>query len=300
MKDWKNFLKGIFDTRPGHQNILVTGSARMETFRQTGDSLAGRYFHYRLNPISVKELGGTLSPHEAVSSLNTLGGFPEPFLAGSQEEADRWRRQYYTGLVREDILDFSKIQEIRAIRLLLEMLRKRVGSPVSCTSLSGDLQIAPNTVRKYISILESLYIVFSIRPFHQNIARTILKEPKIYFYDSGFIDMDEGHRFENTVAVCLLKHVQYLQDAKGKDINLHYIKTKDDKEIDFAISEEGLLTHGIEAKLSETSLSPHLRYFGNKLPGTSLIQLVHNLQQEKEINGALITPAGEWLAQLAA
>jgi len=300
MKDWKNFLKGTFDTRPEGQTFLITGSARLETFRQTGDSLAGRYFHYRLNPISVKELYGILSPYEAVSSLNTLGGFPEPFLSGSQEEANRWRRQYYTGLVREDILDFSRIQEIRAIKLLLEMLRKRVGSPISYTSLAGDLQIAPNTVRKYISILESLYIVFSIRPFHKNIARAILKEPKIYFYDSGFIEMDEGHRFENTVATCLLKHIQYLQDAKGRDIHLHYIKTKDGKEIDFAISEKGVLRHCIEAKLSETSLSPHLRYFKNKFPDTPMAQLTHNLRQEKEVNEISIVPAGEWLARLAA
>ena len=271
MKNWKNFLKGIFDTRPKHQTILVTGSARLETFRQTGDSLAGRYFHYRLNPISVKELRGTFSSYEAVSALNTLGGFPEPFLSGSQEDANRWRRQYYAGLVREDILDFSKIQEVRAIKLLLEMLRKRVGSPVSYTSLAQDLQVAPNTVRKYIAILESLYIIFSIRPFHKNIARAILKEPKIYFYDSGFVEMDEGYRLENTVAVCLLKHVQYLQDSKGRDIHLHYIRTKENKEIDFVISEKDILTHYIEVKLSEHAISPQLRYFKNRLPSAPII-----------------------------
>ena len=301
MKNWRNYLKGTFDTLPEHQTILVTGSARLDTFRQTGDSLAGRYYHYRLNPLSVKELSkSSLSPYDIVSSLNTLGGFPEPFLSGSEDKANRWRRQYYTGLVREDILDFGKIQEIRVIKLLLEMLRKRVGSLLSYTSLARDLQVSPNTIRKYISILESLYIIFAIRPFHRNIARAILKEPKIYFYDSGFIDMDEGHRLENTVAVCLLKHVQYLQDAQGKDINLHYIRTKEGKEVDFVIEEKGELTHCIEVKLSNDEASPQLRYFRKKLPNVSMIQLVHNLRQEKETNGIAITSAGKWLAQLAA
>jgi len=300
MKDWKKFLKGTYDTRSQEQAMLVTGSARLETFRQTGDSLAGRYFHYRLNPLSVKELSQDFEPSEALSKLNSLGGFPEPFLSGSAEEASRWRRQYYIDLVREDILDFSKIQEIRTIRILLEMLRKRVGSPISYTSLAGDLQVSPNTVRKYISILESLYIIFIVRPFNKNIARAILKEPKIYFYDSGYVDMDEGTRLENTVGVCLLKHVQYLQDSQGRMIDLHYIRTKEGKEIDFAISENGDLTHGIEVKLSEKEISSSLRYFSEKLLGVKMVQVVHNLRREREDRNIAVVLAGKWLSQLAA
>jgi len=148
MKEWKGFIKGSYDTRPAGQSILITGSARLDTFRQAGESLAGRYFSYRLHPLSVRELKDSLPPREALKLLNRLGGFPEPFLSGSETEAARWRKQYYTDLIREDILEFSRIHEIKAIRLLVEMLRERVGSPLSYTSLAGDLQIAPNTVRK--------------------------------------------------------------------------------------------------------------------------------------------------------
>ena len=79
MKGWKRFVKGIYDTRQARQSIMVTGSARLETFRQAGESLAGRYFHFRLNPISVRELRGKEKPYEALCLLNLLGGFPEPF-----------------------------------------------------------------------------------------------------------------------------------------------------------------------------------------------------------------------------
>ena len=88
-----------------------------------------------------------MKPHEALFRLNRLGGFPESFLSGSDTEAARWRNQYYTDRVRENILEFSRIHEVRTIRLLLEMLRERVGSPLSYTSLAGDLQVAPNTIR---------------------------------------------------------------------------------------------------------------------------------------------------------
>jgi len=300
MKDWKNYLKGTFDTRRDRQTFLVTGSARLDTFRQTGDSLAGRYFLHHLNPLSVKELKGTMAPYDIVAALNRLGGFPEPYLSASDEYAGRWRQQYYTDIVREDILDFSRIHEIRSIRILLEMLRRRVGSPVSFTSLAEDLQLAPNTVRKYIDILESLNIVFVIRPFHRNIARAILKEPKIYFYDSGYIEGDDGTRIENTVAVCLLTHVQYLHDTTGKEISLHYIRTRDGHEIDFAIAQDGIASQFIEVKLSETSPDRNLRYFRERYPETDAVQLVHNLTYDREINGIRVMRAGEWLSELSA
>jgi len=300
MTDWKMFIKGTYDTRPEGQAIMVTGSARLDTFRQSGESLAGRYFHFRLNPISVKELQDTMEPHEALSLLSRLGGFPEPFLSGSETEAARWRNQYYTDLIREDIVEFGRIQEIRTMRLLLELLRERVGSPLSYSSIAGDLQIAPNTVRRYIEILESLCIVFSVRPFHANVARAVLREPKIYFYDSGYIKGDEGVRLENTCAVSLLKHVQYLQDTAGDDIALHYVRTKDGREIDFALSREGKLTHIIEVKLSEDIPSLSMRYFSRRMPEASACQLVHNLRQEQQRDEVSILQAGKWLARLSA
>lgn len=299
MKGWKMFLKGTFDTRLETQRILVTGSARLETFRQGGESLAGRYFHYRLNPLSVKEVNDKPA-HETLDGLNILGGFPEPFLSDSTEEAGRWRNQYYSDLVREDILEFSKIQEIRAIKILLELLRKRVGSPISYLSLAGDLQVSPNTVRKYIAILESLYIIFLVRPFHKNIARSILKEPKVYFYDSGFVDGEEGIRLENTIAAALLKHAQFLQDTQGKNIALNYLRLKDGREIDFVIAQDGDIAQAVEVKLSEENISRHFKYFKEKLPEVLFVQLVHNLRRERDEEQIQVRAAGPWLKQLAA
>jgi hypothetical protein len=297
---WKKFIKGVFDTRAKNQALLITGSAKLDTFRQADESLAGRYFPMRLNPISVRELKDSVSPDEALALLNRLGGFPEPLLSGSDTEAARWRNQYYTDLIREDILEFGRLQEVRSMRLLLELLRSRVGSPLSYTAIAQDLQIAPNTVRRYVDILESLCIVFTVRPFHANVARAILKEPKLYFYDSGFVLGGEGRPLENTCAVCLLKHVQYLQDITGEDIELNYIKTKDGKEVDFSLSRKGQATHLIEVKVSDDSPSASLAMMARKLPGASALQLVQNLRREKQQDNIVITGAGRWLAQLSA
>jgi len=300
MKSWKKFLKGVFDTRPDFQSLLVTGSSRLDTFRQSGESLAGRYYYYRLHPLSVKELCDTMDPAEAVDRLNLLGGFPEPFLSGSEVEAARWRNQYYTDLIREDIMEFSRLHEVRAMRLLVELLRTRVGSPLSYASIAGDLQIAPNTVKRFIEILDSLHVIFLIRPFHTNVARAVLKEPKVYFYDTGFVIGDNGVKYENTCAVCLLKHVHFLQDARGESTALHYIRTKDRQEVDFAISRDGNLNVLIEAKLSDESVSPALKYFAGKCPDAGAVQIVKNLRQERNVHGVSIVPAGQWLADLSA
>jgi uncharacterized protein len=250
--------------------------------------------------MSVCELKDSAKPDEALALLNRFGGFPEPFLSGSDREAARWRNQYYTDLIREDILEFGRLQEVRTMKLLLELLRSRVGSPLSYTSIAQDLQIAPNTVRRYIDILESLCIVFTIRPFHHNVARAILKEPKLYFYDSGFVLGNEGIRLENTCAVCLLKHVQYLQDVNGENIELNYIKTKEGKEVDFTLIRNKKATHLIEVKMSEDTPAASLIALSKKIPDAAAIQLVGNLRREQQIDHLAVVSAGKWLGHLSA
>lgn len=296
MENWKTFLKGAYDSRENEQSILVTGSARLDTFRQTGESLAGRYFSFHLYPFSPRELSGQLPPRDALAQLNRLGGFPEPFLSGSEVEAKRWRNQYFTDLVREDILDFSRLHEVRAMRVLVEMLRSRVGSPLSCAALAEDLKLAPNTVRAYLEILESLHVIFLVRPFHANLARAIQKEPKLYFYDSGYVTGPEGVTLENTVAICLRKHVDFLRETQGEDISLHYVRTKDKREVDFALAREGRIAMLLEVKRADDTPTPSLKYFQRQLPGSVAFQLVEVLRQPRSFGDLHVVHAGDWLA----
>jgi len=301
MKNWKSFLKGTYDTKAPFTSILVTGSARMETFRQGGESLAGRYLKYRLHPLTVRELSSQMPAQEALRLLNQIGGFPEPFLSGSDQYASRWRNQYFTDIIREDILDFSRIQEINAMRLLVELLRDRIGSPLSLSSIAQDIQVSPHTVNGYIAILESLYIVFLIRPFHKNIARSILKEPKLYLFDAAYGKGDEGIKLENSVACCLLRHAHYQQDVFGKDIKIQYLRTKDKREVDFIITEDDRPIEMVEVKLTDRTPSRHLRYFKQRYPHIRAVQIVQNLRDDIYISDEdiYIRNAGNYLAELS-
>lgn len=302
MPNWKSYLKGVFDGRTEGQAILVTGSARMETFRQSGESLAGRYYQTRLHPFSVREWVELTDakPDDALDRLIERGGLPEPFLAEDQAQAERWRQQYFTDLVREDVLEFSRIQEIRAMRLLVELLRERVGSPLSIASLARDIQVAPNTVAKYLDILEALYVIFLVRPFHHNVARAILKEPKVYFFDTGYVRGDDGVKWENACATMLLKHVNFEQDALGRQSSLAYLRTKEGVEVDFVLCDEGVPTHLIECKHADNRPAPALIKFAGLFTEAKSIQLVRELRQEESRRPVSIVKGADWLAELAA
>ena len=300
MPDWKSWLKGVYDGRSPGQSVLVTGSARMDTFRQAGESLAGRYFRLRLHPLSIREWCDTnqVTPQMALNRLLTRGGFPEPALAQEDTDAQRWRNEYFTDLVREDVLEFSRLKEVNAMRLFAEMLRSRVGSPLSLNSMSRDLNVSPVTLKKYLDVLEALFVVFVVRPWHRNIARATLQAPKVYFYDTGLVQGDQGVKFENLVACHLLKNTQWQQDVSGADVNLHYIRTKDDSEIDFCISEGNTLTHLIECKLSDTKPHRALGRFAEQWPNAQSIKLVRECKAESNTGNMQIRDAAQWLAAL--
>lgn len=302
MPDWKNWLKGVVDGKPAGQALLVTGSARMETWRQSGDSLAGRYLAFRLHPLSVREWrdqqGGSAAA--ALARILERGGFPEPCLADKTEDADRWRRQYFTDLIREDVLEFSRLQEINTMRLFVELLRERVGSPLSLASIARDLAVSPTTLKRYLDILQALYIVFAVPPWHRNLARAILQTPKVYFFDTGLVRGDEGIRLENAVATMLLKQVHFFQDVHGRPAGLYYLRTKDGAEVDFALGDDNRLTHLVECKFSDNSPHRALANFASRFPGVEAIQLVRDLRQEEFRSGIRITDAAGWLAGLAA
>ena len=113
---WKNFLKGLYDTKSSHLSILVTGSARLDIFNKVGDSLAGRYFLHRLLPLSPSELRQLDKPIH-FEDLLIKGGFPEPYLAENLIEANRWRLQYSNSILTTDVFDFfDKVENISALR----------------------------------------------------------------------------------------------------------------------------------------------------------------------------------------
>ncbi len=275
---WKNWLKGLYDTRDrragGAQRYLVTGSARLDVYRRGGDSLLGRYHYWRLHPFTLDELPPKVTPKEAFRRLLTVGGFPEPFLDGDEREARRWRRERFDRVLRDDVRDLEPLRDIHTLALFVDALRARVGSLVVLSNIAQDLQVAPKTLAHWLDVLERMYLLFVVRPYTRRLPRAIKKPPKVYFFDNMDVLGDDGARFENLVATHLLKRAHLLEDRDGHRCELKYVRDKEGREVDFVVVKDGVVTELIEAKLSDTDVAPSLRYYAERLRPTRALQVV--------------------------
>ncbi|MDR2402844.1 MAG: ATP-binding protein [Spirochaetaceae bacterium] len=292
MPGWKQYMRDLFDSKSGAQKFLITGSADPGFFGNLRPVLAGRVFSHRLFPFSAEEL-----EDPDLNRLILRGGFPEPFLAEDDLQARHWRNQYVDTLIREGIPELAKVSDFKSLGLTLELLRRRVGSPVSYSSIARELDIAPNTVKKYIHLFEALCIIFRLSPFTTNIARTLFREPKLYFYDTGMVLGDDGAKFENLAALSLAKETAAAEDVRGIGASLHYIRTKDGREVDFCYVENGEIRFLAEAVLSDSEIRKDLLYFCEKKdkPG---IQIVKNLNQERRQGSIEVRRADRFLKEL--
>lgn len=293
---WRQVVKGLYDKRGDDVPILVTGSARLDYYRKGGDSLQGRYYFYRLMPLTLAELG---APHlSTVEDLLTFGGFPEPFAFHSEKESRRWRRDYRTRLIREDLADLENVQDIGSIEKMALRLSDLVGSPLSLNALRKDLQVAHQTVSRWIMMLENLYAVFRIYPFGAPQIRAVKKEAKHYHLDWCQVSQ-AGPRFENMVACHLLKWCFFLQDSEGREIDLRYFRDVDRREVDFVITEESRPALFVECKRGDKSISRSLRYMKKRFPKAQAIQVYLGDGPDRiDRDGIRICPAHRFLSGL--
>jgi len=297
MKKWKSWIKGIYDTEGISPALLVTGSARLDTYRKGGESLAGRFFYYRLHPLTVKEICNSLGEKSdiALDKLIKLGGFPEPYLKDNETFAKRFRRIHTDTIIRQDLLDLERVRDIKSVEILIDLLRTRIGSTTSYTSLANDLQVSIQTVKHWLQILENLYIIFPVRPYHRNIARSLLKESKYYLYDTGAVEGDLGAKLENTVACALLRELHLIEDTTGSRVALHFLKDKEKHEVDFLPVVDNNPLCMIEVKVSEDNFSPALFRFHRKLQTAKPFQIVYKLARRKSKDDARMLSAHEFL-----
>ncbi len=269
-RGWRNYLKGLYDVFGREHQILVTGSARLDLYRHSGDSLQGRYHYLRLHPLSAGEL--KISSSRDFQRLLNLSGFPEPFFGGSEVEARRWSREFRQRLIREDVLSLERVDDLSRLELLMLRLPALVGSPLSINGLREDLQVSHKAVSNWLNIFERLYAIFRISPFGAPKIRAVKKEQKHYHFDWSLIE-DPGFRFENLVASHLLKWVHFMEDTQGRDLELRYFRDVDGREVDFIVIEKKNVLWAIECRWDDTEISKSLKYFRARFPSCEAWQI---------------------------
>lgn len=318
---WKNALKGLFDKYEPEAHWIVTGSAALNVYRKGQDSLMGRSFTYHLCPLSVAELDkpkraevrgiDELSTRKVTKPdaktqnnfehLLSFSGFPEPFLKKSPSFLRRWRTARLDRLINQDLAAIENLRHLPLVENLMFLLPERIGSPLSLNSLREDLEVHFATVKHWIKLLERIFYGFSVKPFTGKLARMIKKEVKWYLWDWTEIE-NEGYRFENLVAVHLLKYVHYINDLGLDDISLHYVRDTNQREVDFLVCRNKKPIILIECKASDASPSKSLAHFSRLLKVQRAIQVtaepIHPRavrQQDIQID---IVPASSFLKEL--
>ena len=309
---WKSFLKGFYDTYGADKRIVVTGSARLDVYRKGGDSLMGRYFLYRMHPLSVAELLSDSIPDTEISSpaqlpppewqrLLQYGGFPQPFLRANRRFYNRWKRTRNAQLFREDIHDVARVHEVGQVEVLAELIRQQAGQLTSIASLAKKVRAAENSVRNWLKIMEALYYCFAVRPWSNNIARSLRKEPKFYLWDWALVEQG-GARHENMVASHLYKAVHWWTDNGFGDFGLFHLRTRDKREVDFVVTRDNRPWFLVEVKSKSASLSPALAWFQEKTGASHAFQVVMEMPYRDadcfKINYPVVVPALTLLSQL--
>jgi hypothetical protein len=258
---------------------LLTGSANPLLVPNLGDGLTGRMGVCHMWPLSQGEIRGVkenflkillskeswhseyplLTQHEIIEML-MKGGFPNVVLAKSAEERREWCNDYLFNALQKDINDLSKIEHFSQMPSLLYGIANRIGSPLNINSLTDLIRASEATVRRYIELLKSLFLLYPLPSWSRNIDKKLSKASKIYFSDTALLlqsmDFDEerllklpnvlGQVFENFVVMELVKQATWSSES----LKLYHYRTHDQKEVDVVLEAPSGKVIGIEIKLS--------------------------------------------------
>jgi predicted AAA+ superfamily ATPase len=302
-RQWKNMLKGIYDSVERDIRFLVTGSARLDMLRRSGDSLVGRHVLFHLFPLSLSEVmtkplealwltsdrdwsdpfkalmerleaaAGDRNREPLMDALLRFGGFPEPFLKASYRFVRRWKDEYVTQVLADDLRDLTSIRTVDTAERIMALLPGRVGSLLSLNALAEDVDVSQPTVKNHLMQLRKLCLLFEIRPWSQRINRAVRKGAKWYFTD-WIHARSEAAVFENFIAACLYRACTVWTELAHGKASLWYLRNFDGSEVDFLIALNGKPALLLEAKLHDVRPARPLRFFSQRLraPGIQLVR----------------------------
>lgn len=271
--------------QPGR--FLLTGSANLLALPQIGDSLAGRMEILSLFPLSLAEIQRrenhfikyTLDqswpnqvirsePSDVISRALT-GGYPEMLTRPTFERRNAWAKSYIKAVVERDVKDISSIEKLVEMPRLLEVLAQQSGKLTNFTQIVGQLNLDTKTAQKYVGLLETLFLVHQLRPWHSNTLSRIVKTPKIHFLDSGLlaclnrinIESIENNKssFGALLETWVYSELLKMCAQQNEPWNIYYYRDKDQVEVDFVLENHAHMIIGIEVKASQTILNQDFR-----------------------------------------
>lgn len=273
-------IKNSVDENNAPGRFLLMGSANLMTIPTVADSLAGRLEVIRLLPLSQAELFSTQSGFidtafaakqpstdhmvigdeliEAVLS----GGYPEALERKNWTRKQDWYHDYLNAIVQRDILDVAQIEQLSLMPKLLSVLAEHSGQLINYTSIGSSIDLNHVTTRKYVSILESIYLVHTLQPWFNNRLKRLIKSPKLHFYDAGLlaalrdVSPDVANNDKTTFGPILetfvFSELQKIATWSEERCTFSHFRDKDNNEVDIVLENRRGQVVGIEVKASAT------------------------------------------------
>jgi uncharacterized protein len=254
-------LRGIIDERRRQSlktgQFLILGSSSLELIQQSSESLAGRIAYTELTGFTAAEIKAQNIGD--LSSLWLRGGFPDSFLARSDQASLRWRTNFISTYLERDIPQLAPRIPAVTLRRLWTMLAHSQGAQSNMSALGASLEITSPTVKKYVELLEDLLLIRSLRPWSGNVGKRLVRTPKIYIRDSGL-----SHALLNIQSHDdLLAHpvagsswegfvIENLLSVLPEGISYWFYRTAAGAEIDLVLERNSKIRYAIEIKRSST------------------------------------------------
>lgn len=182
-------LRGVIDKGrqqgKGNGQFLILGSASPELLQQSSETLAGRIIYLELASLTPLEVEAKTS--DELNKLWVRGGFPMSYLANSDEDSAQWRENFIRTYLERDIPQLGPRVPTQTLRRLWIMLAHSQGTMLNTSKLATNLDLSSPTVKRYIDLLEELFMVRRLAPWSNNGKKRLVKSPKIYLRDSGLL-----------------------------------------------------------------------------------------------------------------
>lgn len=254
-------LKLAVDNLP-KLSFLVTGSSSFDLKNKLGEPLVGRSTFLKLYPLSQLELSKNENALETAANLETrliYGSYPQIVFSETDSQKRKILENLRDGYLLKDVLALENIKDSVFVFNLLRLIAFQIGHDISYSELAQHLNVHPDTVRRYLELLEKIFIIFPRQGYSRNLRKEYTKTPRYYFWDNGIRNMlisnfnapglrdDMGALWEN---YCISER-QKRNDYKNISVNYFYWRTYDQKEIDLVEEREGKL-FGFEMKWGKT------------------------------------------------
>lgn len=272
------FLKLLADHHH-YIKLIVSGSSSFHIKSKFSDSLVGRTVDFEVHPLSFEELlvfknkktdFSRVVTQKKQKELQALvreyvlyGGYPKVVLTKNREQKEKYIQQIIDTYVRKDIRDLGKIKNIDKFNRLLEVLAGQSGQLLNVAELASTIGMAKQSIEEYLFLLEETYIIALVRPWYKNIRSELFKRPKVFFYDTGLMQLLWLKTLQREVLGNVFETALFSELTKtvGRS-NIYFWRTTDKKEVDFIIRRPMDTIIAIEAKMNFTkSAQRSLRYF---------------------------------------